>query len=347
MTKTTPLYNNHLQHNARCIDFAGYLMPVWFDSQKTEHLAVRQHAGMFDISHMGLIEVSGLGCDDFMSLLSCNNIKNGLKEKMIYSMFLNESGMILDDVMFGKLNNCWRLVVNGANTHKILNWMNQHKPNNVTVKLLNDHDSFIAVQGPQAISICSTIFNQDLSNISPFGMRLTEFDSQECLITRTGYTGESGFEIKIPNTHVTQLWDKLRQHGVTPCGLASRDSLRIEFGLPLYGQELSEHIHPFMTRYSWVVKFDHKFMGDQALTSLKQTDHLVAVGLQLQQSLIARPNYTIAQGGYITSGTLSPLLNKSIALALIPKQLAKIDSTVTVNIRSRQCEASITKVPFI
>jgi aminomethyltransferase len=151
----------------------------------------------------------------------------------------------------------------------------------------------------------------------------------------------------IPHSIAADFWKKLLENGVTPCGLAARDTLRIEYGLPLYGQELSEEIHPFMTRYSWVVKFNHDFIGKAALEQLKGSETLKSVGLELHEELIARPHYAIKEGGYISSGTLSPISNKSIALAFVPKELAVIGSIVTVCIRKNEVKASVVKVPFV
>ena len=151
----------------------------------------------------------------------------------------------------------------------------------------------------------------------------------------------------VPNHKAENLWNALKDAGVTPCGLACRDSLRIEFGLPLYGQELSEHIHPFITRYAWVVKFDHDFIGKTALLKLKETTELSTVGLQLDSPMIARPHYKIKEGGEITSGTRSPLSGKSIALAMVPKEYSKLNSKVTVIIRNKEVSATVTPVPFV
>jgi aminomethyltransferase len=350
MTKVlqkTALYNAYKQAGARCIEFAGYEMPAWFSSMKEEHLAVRENAGVFDISHMGIFHVWGAGSDAFMQKLSTNSVSKALNSKMIYSMFLNESGMILDDVMFGKFNDIWHLIVNGSNKDKIANWMQAQKPADVEIKQKNSTHSLIAVQGQNAADILDNLLDSPVSEIGRFNIASTQFNSVDVLACRTGYTGEDGFELMIAHSEVETLFNTLIENEVTPCGLAARDTLRIEFGLPLYGQELSEQIHPLMTRYKWVVKFDEDFIGKQALLKLKEHDHLQAVGLELAEPLIARPNYKIIQGGYVSSGTLSPITGKSVALAFVPKNLAIIGSEVEVEIRKKSVAAKVVKVPFL
>lgn len=350
MTKVlqkTALFNTYQAHGARCIKFAGYNMPAWFSSMKDEHLAVRNHAGVFDISHMGIFHISGAGSDAFMQRLSTNSVSKALDSKMIYSMFLNESGMILDDVMFGKFKNVWHLIVNGSNKEKISNWMNTHKPADVEVTYKNLTHSLIAVQGPNAAQTLDKLLDNPVSNIGRFNIASTQFNKMDVLACRTGYTGEDGFELMIEHSEVENLFNTLIQNGVTPCGLAARDTLRIEFGLPLYGQELSEEIHPLMTRYKWVVKFDEEFLGKEALLELKDSDHLQAVGIELAEPLIARPNYKISQGGYVSSGTLSPITGKSIALAFVPKTYSEIGSQLNVEIRKNSIAAHVVKVPFL
>ena len=350
MTKVlekTALYNAYQKHGARCIEFAGYQMPAWFSSMKEEHLAVRKAAGIFDISHMGIFHISGAGSDAFMQRLSTNSVSKALQSKMIYSMFLNESGMILDDVMFGKFQDTWHLIVNGSNKEKISNWMNTHKPNDVEINYKNPTHSLIAVQGPNAATILDKLLDSPVSSVGRFNITSTTFNAIDVLACRTGYTGEDGYELMIEHSEVEALFDSLIQNGVTPCGLAARDTLRIEFGLPLYGQELSEEIHPLMTRYKWVVKFDEDFIGKDALLKLKEQAGLQAVGIELEEPLIARPKYKITQGGYVSSGTLSPISQKSIALAFVPKEFAEIGTQLDVEIRKKKVSANVVKVPFI
>lgn len=346
-SKMSVLQSEHERAGAKFTQFAGYNLPIWFSTMKDEHLAVRNSVGMFDISHMGMMKLSGEQAFDFIHYLSCNDATKSLDATIIYSMFLNESGFILDDVMFGCLDKDFYLIVNGANFDKIYAWMNKNNRFSVQIERLNSTHTLVAVQGPQAAKILQQTFLISVDTLKPFGMQKFDINSQTCVFSRTGYTGEDGFECMIPHSIAADFWKKLLENGVTPCGLAARDTLRIEYGLPLYGQELSEEIHPFMTRYSWVVKFNHDFIGKAALEQLKGNETLKSVGLELHEELIARPHYAIKEGGYISSGTLSPISNKSIALAFVPKELAVIGSIVTVYIRKNEVKASVVRVPFV
>ena len=345
-TLKTSLHALHHEYGARCIDFASFELPAWFSSMKEEHLAVRHTVGMFDISHMGLFRISGPSSRAFLQSLSCNTTPSPSSSKMVYSMFLNENGMILDDVMFGCIDDTWHLVVNGANQHKIKGWLAHHAPDDMVIEHLNQSHSFIAVQGPDAEAACQSVVDIPLSTLNRFELTTTSFGNFPCVISRTGYTGEDGFEIMIAHDGAIELWSHLYKEGVTPCGLAARDTLRIEYGLPLYGQELSESIHPHMTRYAWVVKNTHSFIGQEALVRHKDAVQVTSVGLQLSEPLIARPNYLIEEGGYISSGTLSPHSGNSIALAFVPVDYASIGSTVSVHIRKKLISATVTDVPF-
>ena len=346
LTKTK-LYDLHKTNGAKLVPFANHELPLWFSSSKEEHLAVRKQAGMFDISHMGVFNITGPDSMTFLQQLSCNSLTKAQHSTMVYSMFLNQAGMILDDVMLGCYDSHWTLVVNGANKAKLTQWLVTHKPDTVTIKDLNTNHTFIAVQGPQAMSQLATCLGSELDTLPRFGMTTLSWQEATLLVTRTGYTGEDGCELLIPNDTAPLLWQTLLDMGITPCGLAARDTLRIEAGLPLYGQELSEAIHPFMTRYPWVVKTAHDFIGKEALLDLKESTTHVAVGLELSQSLIARTNYEIEEGGFISSGTLLPTSQKSVALAMVPLEFTAIGSTVHVRIRQHRVPATVTALPFL
>ena len=342
----TALTSLHHKLGAKCTSFANHELPIWFSTMKDEHLAVRNDAGMFDIAHMGVFLITGSNSESFLQKLSCNSLIKARSDTMIYSMFLNESGMILDDVMLGCLDNSWYLVVNGANKGKIRTWMQDHIMSDVMIRDCNIDQTLIAVQGPDAVNNLSQVLDSDLTKIKRFGMSLVSWQGSDVLTTRTGYTGEDGFELLVANEHIPQLWQALLDTGITPCGLAARDSLRIEAGLPLYGQELSETIHPLMTRYAWVVKWDHDFIGKASLHALKTNSFQKAVGLELSEKLIARPNYVIQEGGVITSGTLVPQTQTSIALAFVEPEFSELGSQVHVMIRNKVVAASVVQVPF-
>lgn len=342
----TALYDNHIALKGKCVSFAGYSLPIWYSSISDEHQAVRSRAGVFDISHMGLFSIKGETAAKFLQTLSCNDVDKCMDKKMMYSMFLNSQGMILDDVMHGFYNDQFYLITNGANQYKIKSWMNQHCPDNVSITHLNSTYSFIALQGPESAQILKQLYGIDTDLISRFGMSSQDIHNKTCIILRTGYTGEDGFELMIPHSIVSNIWTDLINQAAQPCGLGSRDSLRLEKGFPLYGHELSDVIHPFMTAYSWVVKLNKDFIGKDALLKQQELPHLVSVGLELEGKHIARQDYAIQEGGSVTSGTFIPSLNKSIALAFVPADYSTIGSSVHVEIRNKWHKATVVSVPF-
>ncbi|RAP33154.1 glycine cleavage system aminomethyltransferase GcvT [Candidatus Marinamargulisbacteria bacterium SCGC AG-410-N11] len=342
----TPLFQNHQKSGAKLAPFAGFSMPMWFSSQKEEHLAVRNRVGCFDISHMGVYTISGSGALDFLQQLICNDVTKA-NNKMIYGMMLNQEGMILDDIMVGQFGGQFYLVVNGANKQKISLWMDQHKSDNVLITDMNTLNGFIAIQGPHTAQLLSVLYpNVNWKDIPRFGIESVDLNGTLVTVFRSGYTGEDGFEFLIPNDFVASIWENCCENGVVPCGLAARDTLRIEKGLPLYGQELSEQIHPLMTRYAWAVKWDTPFIGKEALTVLKDNPNQVTVGLVLEDRIIPRSHYKIAEGGEITSGTLSPMLEKPIAMAFVEPDYAMVGSSVTVMIRGKNYLAKVVSLPF-
>ena len=345
-SKRTALNYYHKKLKGKMIDFVGYELPIWYNSMREEHQAVRTHMGMFDISHMGLFEIRGKNNTHFLQSLSCNDVRKAVNQKMVYSMFLNPDGGILDDVMHGQYQDRFYLITNGANQAKIGNWMNEHLLEHVRIRELNKEHAFIAIQGPKAVSLLTRLFQLPFNTIPRFGIEQFPIHNVQCMVFRSGYTGEDGFELMIPNESAESIWDTLLEEGVVPCGLGARDTLRIEYGLPLYSHELSEAIHPFMTRYGWVVKTDTDFIGKDAILKLKDKPKWVSVGLELEGRHIARQGYPIIEGGEVTSGTLSPSLDKPIALAFVSPECASIGQSVTINLRGKHLKAKVVEIPF-
>jgi aminomethyltransferase len=348
-SKKTFLYSEHIKYKAKMIPFCGYSLPVWYSSLKEEHFAVRSNSGLFDISHMGVLEVQGAGALDFLQYLSCNDVTKSLDQKMIYSMFLNEDGGILDDVTIGKLNDSFIVVVNASNKNKIMTWMSKHIKDDIQIKDITKDNVFLALQGPQSYKVLVDCFGIDIDSKPKFSVMNETIFGEKCIIMKTGYTGEKGCELVIPNSIATQVWQKLLENNVNPCGLGARDTLRIEAGFPLYGQELSESITPLMTRYaSWIVKFNKDFIGKEVLVQSKENPQkYITVGLEMEERVIPRTDYEILEGGMITSGTLSPSLDKPIGMALINPEYAAIGSKVTVQIRGKSYSANVVPLPFI
>jgi len=345
--KQTTLHANHVQRGAKMTPFGGFDLPVWFSSLKQEHEMVRTKAGLFDISHMGLLKLTGPDAQNFLQTLTCNDVAKTLSNTMVYSMMLNEKGMILDDIMMGYLNEAFYVVVNASNKPKILNWMNFKKAAfKVTIEDLNTSYSFIALQGPQAVKVAEKTFAYE-NQQKRFSIAALTLHSVEIISLRTGYTGEDGFEWMIPHLEVDAFWNALIEGGASPCGLGARDTLRLEAGLPLYGQELSENIHPFMTRYSWVVKSTEAFIGKEALETLKHKPSLTTVGLKMNERIIARSHYPIQEGGEVTSGTLSPSLDEPIAMALVKPEFSALGTVVHIQIRNQWAKATVVALPFV
>ena len=345
MNKTI-LFSNHEKLKAKMVPFSGFKMPVWYVGLKEEHQAVRETCGMFDISHMGCFEITGDNSQSFLQQISCNDLDKTKKNNMVYSMALNENGGILDDIMIGKLPHSFYLVVNAGNKEKMVNWMNSLERDGISITDLNKTNGFIAIQGPDAAEKLSTIFGIDFKAIGRFTVENKILDGVTVIASRTGYTGEDGFELLVPNDSISQIWEKIIESGVQPCGLGARDTLRIEAGLPLYGQELSETITPLETRYKWVVKLEKNFTGRDALANLSNTTTRTTIGFEMEDRMIPRPHYKIKGGGEVTSGTLSPTLGKPIGMAIISKELAETGE-FEIDIRGKFYKANVTSVPFV
>lgn len=349
--KFTSLYQEHVALKGRFVSFAGYQLPLWYTSHKNEHLAVRNKVGLFDISHMGILKITGKNAHDLLQYLSCNDISPCKKAgRVIYTMFLNENGGILEDLTIAKYQDSYYLIVNASNTSSILNWITLKAFSfKVTIEQLSGH-SLLSIQGPSAFDILQEKFSMFLVNdLIPFHMKGGYYKNCELIVSRLGYTGEDGVELIVPNEVVVSLWNDLVELGITPCGLAARDSLRIEAGLPLYGQEISKDIHPLMTRYkNWIVKYNHDFIGKKFLESINLDSSPVTIGLKLIDSgAMMRTNYKIIEGGYVTSGTLSPLSNQSVAMAIVDDpNFSKEDMKLTVSIRGKAHCACVVSLPF-
>lgn len=346
--KSTALVDEHKKLGAKLVDFAGYNMPVWYNNAKEEHLAVRNHVGMFDISHMGLVYFSGDNAGSFLQNVCTNDVTKTVPNKIVYTMILNQDGGILDDVMvgFNDILNQYFMIINASNKEKIMGWFNQNGLDSVTVTECFDTHGLVAVQGPEAKAILQDALPIDWDQLGRFQSQVIELFGVKALVMRTGYTGEDGIEISVANDQLPQLWQQLVAKGITPCGLASRDSLRIESGLPLYGHELNETITPLQTRYKWVLKWGTGFIGEDALLAKKDTESTTTIGLAFKDRCLPRQGYTIKEGGVITSGTFSPVLNQPIAIAMVPNSI-DVNQTVTVDIRGRLFEADVVSMPFI
>jgi aminomethyltransferase len=358
----TPLYDSHVKLGAKIVDFGGWDMPLHYGSQIKEHLAVRQAAGMFDVSHMGIVDLHGPGTKKFLQHVLANDVGKLLAPgKGLYSCLLREDGGVLDDLIVYRMEDEWfRMIVNAGTRAKDLAWLRaQVAPYTVRIRERDDL-AMIAVQGPQARQLAAGLFEASVAArllaLAPFvaaelgetvagGVRL-----EHCFVARTGYTGEDGFEIAVAATAAPALWEALRRQGVAPAGLGARDTLRLEAGYSLYGHELDENHDPIASGLAWTVAFDpaeREFIGRTALSKALMIQSEEMTGLLLLDPGVLRGQQRVltAQGsGEITSGTFSPTMGRSIALARVPRGAS---GRVQVDVRGKLLAALIVKPMFV
>jgi len=351
--KRTPLYEEHQAAKAKLIDFGGWEMPVQYAGVIEEHHAVREKAGLFDTSHMGEIDVRGKDALAFVQMLITNDASKLQDGKILYSPMCYPTGGIVDDLLVYRYDlEHFFIVVNASNTDKDYTWMlDQVKDFEVTVDNVSDQYVQLALQGPLAETILQRLSNIDLSKIIYYTFTHGEIDGVPCLISRTGYTGEDGFEIYCSPEFGRQLWRKILEigaaDGVQPIGLGARDTLRFEARLPLYGNELGREITPLEAGIGFFVKFDKDdFVGKEALQAQKEQGvPRKLVGLEMVGRGIARSHYPLQKEGedigFVTSGSFSPTLNKNIALGLIRTELAVQGDVLDVLIREKPVQAKI------
>jgi aminomethyltransferase len=339
------------------VEFAGWEMPVQYQGVIQEHLAVRRQAGLFDVSHMGEIEVRGEGALDLCQRLSANDVSRMQLCQAQYNLLLNEQGGIVDDVIFYRLqSDVYFVCVNAANSDKDFSWVERHATERVEVENVSVNYAQLALQGPRAEKILAPLTTLDLGALKSFQFAFGDVATVRCLVARTGYTGEDGFEFYCEAEAVVRLWDTLLDagapQGLVPAGLGARDTLRLEKAYPLYGHELDDTTSPFEAGLDWVTKFSKSdFIGRDVL--LRQKERGIKrklVGLELIEPGIARSGYAIfAQDqsiGRVTSGTKSPSLGKSIALGYVSIDQAEAGNIVDVEIRDRRVRAKVVPLPF-
>ena len=359
----TPLHTAHRAAQARMVPFAGWEMPVQYKAGVlSEVQAVRNRAGMFDVSHMGRLRVHGADAFAYLQHLVVSDVSRlpptgGTAQ---YSLLCREAGGIIDDIIVYRLGpNEFIVVVNASNRDKDVAWM-RHHTGKWTHLFLDDETldtALIAVQGPNALKIVSDLcdeMSRDVSTLPRFGVGETVVVGVPAMAARTGYTGEDGVELFCKATDAPALWDALVRAGVAPCGLGARDTLRVEAALPLYGHEMDEHTTPFEARLGWVVRSDKAadYLGKAVLDDLKtQKKHKVSAGIVMQGRAIPRENYSVLSEageviGHVTSGTFSPTLQKGVALARISGDYAGKNTPVSVVIRDTRHAARIAPLPF-
>ena len=360
--KKTPLNDVHRELGGKMVDFGGWDMPVQYKAGVIEeHLRTRRHAGLFDVSHMGEIWVEGGDAIAFVNRLTTNDVTKLVDGQAQYSALTNDVGGVVDDLLVYRFD-CDKLllVVNAGTTDKDWEWITSHKREE-TVTLTNASADFcqIAVQGPDALSIVQELTDTNLDEIKYYHFTTGRADDVESIISRTGYTGEDGFEVYADSKHAPQLWNKLLEvgglgetDGILPVGLAARNTLRLEAAMSLYGHELSDEITPLEANLGWITKLQKgEFIGRDGLLKEKEAGlKRKIVGFEMKDPGIARDGFEVYVGsekvGYVTSGSPAPFLKKNIGLAFVPVELSAPGQQLEIEVRGKRLKAEIVPLPF-
>ena len=355
MSNKTTLHAKHIEAGAKMVDFYGWEMPINYGSQIEEHHAVRQNAGMFDVSHMTIVDVSGAQAQAYLRKLVINDVaKLTVAGKALYTGMLNEEGGVIDDLIiyfFSETN--YKLVVNSATRVKDLEWMNKQAQSFDVTITERPEFGIIAVQGPEAKAKVATLLTAE-QTLAVDGMKpFFGVQTGELFIATTGYTGENGYEIVVPEAQAADLWQQLLNAGVAPCGLGARDTLRLEAGMNLYGLDMDETISPLAANMAWTISWeptDRNFIGRTVLEAQKEAgDQPKLVGLIFEEKGVLRTGLKVLTpdgDGIITSGTFSPTLGHSIAMARVPRSV-KIGDTIQVEMRKKMVDVKVIKPSFV
>ncbi|MEC7653788.1 MAG: glycine cleavage system aminomethyltransferase GcvT [Bacteroidota bacterium] len=356
----TAFYQNHLALGAKMVPYSGFEMPVSYSGLKEEHNAVRNHVGMFDVSHMGEFIVKGPNALCFLQYITSNDVAALFDGKIQYSCMPNGKGGIVDDLLvYRKSEKEYLLVVNASNIEKDWNWINQiASEKGYDVELTNDSDSWslIALQGPNAISKIVPLIDSgspNLGELKYYTFTETKVMGFDCIVSATGYTGAGGFEIYMPNDAASKIWTALLEEGVQPCGLGARDTLRMEMGYCLYGNDIDDETNPIEAGLGWITKFNKDFIDKDRLEAIKSDGPTrKLVGLKIIDRGIPRNGYEVVNPdgqiiGEVTSGTMSPTLGIGIGMAYIERNFTKKGTPVYVQIRNKQIQAEVVDFPFL
>jgi len=357
--KKTPLYEKHVALNAKIIDFGGWAMPVQYTNVMDEHKTTRNAATLFDICHMGEIEIKGPQAFHLLQLALTRNLQKQEVGQVKLSALLTADGGIIDDLtVYKRAPDYYMLVTNAATCERDWQWINalrEAKGFDCSLSNISEVTGKLDLQGPSAETILSSFLQQDLSPLSYYHFKEATVLGKPVLVSRSGYTGEDGFEIYAPAGIIGDIWDRLlavgTDKGLKPAGLGARDTLRLEAGMMLNGQDMTENVTPLEVPYGWLLDFDKKFIGAARLRELKQSGiRQKLAGLELTGRGIARHGYKVFQGereiGIVTSGTFAPTLNKAIGLAFVDITCSTPDTEISVAIRDALSPAKIVKLPF-
>ncbi len=356
--KNTALTKVHEALGAKLVPFAGYNMPVQYEGVNIEHETVRNGVGVFDVSHMGEFLITGPNATALIQKVCSNDAAKLYDGKAQYSCLPNDKGGIVDDLIIYRLNEeKYVLVVNASNIQKDWDWISQHNDVGAEMRNLSDDFSLLAIQGPKAAEAMQSLTSVDLENMKYYTFEVADFAGIEhVIISATGYTGSGGFEIYCKNSEVEQVWNKVMEagkaYGIKPIGLAARDTLRLEMGFCLYGNDIDDTTSPIEAGLGWITKFTKEFTNSENLKKQKEygTDRKL-VGFELDEKGVPRHGYDIVDGngkkmGIVTSGTMSPSLKKGIGLGYVPAVFADPGSKIHIQIRKNAIPATVVKLPF-
>jgi len=357
--KNTPLINKHKELGAKIVDFAGYNMPIEYSGVSDEHVAVRERAGIFDVSHMGEFWVKGPQALDLIQKISANEASKLQPGKAQYTCLPNGEGGIVDDfLVYHYEDQKYMVVVNAANIEKDWNWFNKQNTMGAELENASDEIALMAVQGPKALATLEKLTDQSLEGMKLFRFKVGKVAGvEDVIISSTGYTGEHGFELYVRNEGAEAIWDAVleagKEFGIKPVGLGARDTLRLEAGLCLYGNDIDDTTSPIEANLSWVVKFkEYKdFIDKETLWKQKQEGvNRLLVGFIMKDRGIPRQHYPIVDQndkpiGEVTSGTMSPMLKQGIGMGYVPPQYAEPGSEIFIQIRKKTLKAEVVKMP--
>ncbi|MFN0050005.1 MAG: glycine cleavage system aminomethyltransferase GcvT [Cytophagales bacterium] len=358
--KQVPLHQVHTQLGAKIVPFAGFEMPVRYSSDIDEHNNVRHAVGIFDVSHMGEFLVSGPKAFDLLQFVTSNNVAKLHDGKVQYSCLPNDNGGIVDDILVYRIaNEAYFLVVNASNIEKDWNWINKNNSFGAELENLSDRLCLFAVQGPKATLALQKLTSFDLATLSyyTFAHKIELAGIKDILISNTGYTGAGGFEVYIPNENAVEMWNAIleagKEFGIKPIGLGARDTLRLEMGFCLYGNDIDDTTSPIEAGLGWITSFEKNFINSEVLKLQKETGVAKKlVGFKMVERGIPRSHYEIFNAqeekiGEVTSGTQSPILGVGIGLGYVKKEFSTIGTEIFIGIRENKVKALVTKFPFI
>ena len=354
--KKTPFYEIHQKNKAKIVEFANHLMPIQFRGIMEEHRKVRSSVGLFDITHMGEFEVRGRDAEDFIQKMTTNDVSRLETYQVQYSCMCYDDGGIVDDLLVYRLPDRFLLVVNGACLDKDFEWLSDHLSGDVNLKNVSEQTALLALQGPQAEPVLKKLTDHDLSDIKFYWAAWGKINGIEMLFSRTGYTGEDGFELYFSPDHAESMWNAMMEAGrefdIEPIGLGARDSLRLEMKYMLYGNDIDQTTIPLEAGLGWIVKPNKgDFVGKEPILRLKESGlRRKLVAFELKDKAFPRPHYEIQKGGekigQVTSGTYSPCLSKGIGLGYVPTVHSKADTELDILIRGKTHRAVVVKPPF-